>query len=74
MWDKVAARKHTPRQLFESAFANARPGERQFMVFGDVSYALKTGEEQTVPWAAYAKIREEDGRLRFVYYRVYIQR
>lgn len=74
MRDKVAARKHTPRRLFESAFTDTRPGERHFMVFGDVDYVLKTDEKQTAPWAAYAKVQGDGDRLRFAYYRVYIQR
>ncbi|KAI0128849.1 hypothetical protein BJ170DRAFT_693661 [Xylariales sp. AK1849] len=70
MWEKVGARKHKPLKVFESTFGSGT----QYMLHGDVDYELKTGERQSISWAAHAVIEDVEGQLRFSYYRVYLQR
>lgn len=76
MWEKVASRDHTPLKVFEGSFPAAAGGAdgKEYMVFGDLVYALKTGETQNVSWTAHAILRKEGERLKFVRYRVWIQR
>lgn len=71
MWEKVAARKHQPLKVFESTFGS---DGQEYMLFGDLDYEMKTGEKQSVSWAGNMVLEERDGKLRFKYYRVYIQR
>lgn len=71
MWEKVAARKHEPIKVLESSFGEQ---ETEYAIFGDLTYELKTGEKQSVTWAANMILKEVEGKLKFSYYRVYIQR
>lgn len=71
MWEKVAARKHEPIKVLESSFGEQ---ETEYAIFGDLTYELKTGEKQSVTWAANMVLKKVDGKLKFSYYRVYIQR
>ncbi|KAI4601854.1 hypothetical protein KJ359_010719 [Pestalotiopsis sp. 9143b] len=71
MWEKVAARKHEPIKVLESSFGEQ---ETEYAIFGDLTYELKTGEKQSVTWAANMILKKVDGKLKFSYYRVYIQR
>ncbi|KAK9418060.1 putative SnoaL-like domain-containing protein [Seiridium unicorne] len=74
MWEKVAARKHQPQKVFESTFGSSKQGQKEYMLFGDLDYDLKTGEKQSVSWAGNMVLEEVEGKPRFKYYRVYIQR
>lgn len=81
MWEQVVARRHRPQKVFESAFsggsstpATGQEGRPEYMLFGEVDYELRTGEKQTAGWAGHAILTEVDGRLKFSYYRVWIQR
>jgi hypothetical protein len=74
MWEKVAARKHQPLKVFESTFSSGEGARREYMLFGDLDYDLKTGEKQSVSWAGNMVLEEVNGKLKFRYYRVYIQR
>jgi hypothetical protein len=73
MWEKVVARKHKPHKVFESGFEGADSGRGEYMLFGEVAYELKTGEKQSMSWAAHAVFAEVEGQLKFKFYRVYIQ-
>lgn len=79
MWEKVESRKHIVFKVFPASFTGAEEGEDEvveLMLHGNVVYKLKTGTEDGVDWAGYAKLSRARGEKewRFAYYRVYIQR
>ncbi|KAK8031583.1 hypothetical protein PG990_001317 [Apiospora arundinis] len=72
MWEKVASRKHTVSRFLEDAHElEEEEGERKFMLFGEVTYGLKTGETKVGSWSANARVKNTD-QVRFLYYEVQI--
>jgi len=44
------------------------------MLHGTVKYELRAGGESEVDWAAYAKLVKVDGKVKMVFYQVYLVR
>ncbi|KAL0256916.1 hypothetical protein SLS55_007725 [Diplodia seriata] len=69
MWEKVAARTHSPLKIFPAGAA----GADEVMLYGVVAYTLKTGGQASVDWAARANlVKGDDGKVRMRYYQVYL--
>ena len=67
MWEKVHSRLHRPLKIFPYG-----PNANEVMLFGTVQYGLKTGEQSSVDWAAYARLKEVDGSVKMDFYRAYL--
>lgn len=70
MWEKVAARTHSPLKIFPAGAA----GADEVMLYGTVAYTLKDGRQAGVDWAARANLVKsgDDGKVRMRYYQVYL--
>ncbi|KAL1639101.1 hypothetical protein SLS58_008303 [Diplodia intermedia] len=67
MWEKVAARTHSPLKIF--------PAADEAMLHGVVAYTLKDGggRRASVDWAARANlVKGDDGKVRMRFYQVYL--
>ncbi|CBY00657.1 hypothetical protein IAQ61_011570 [Plenodomus lingam] len=69
MWEKVASRKHTAFKVFPFG-ANSN----EVMIYGSVTYGLKSGGESSLDWAARAHLVKDDadGRVKMDFYQVYL--
>lgn len=67
MWEKVASREHDPVKIFPFGAASS-----ELMLYGNVSYQMKSGTKAGLMWAARAVMAEEDGEVKMSYYQVYL--
>lgn len=67
MWEKVAKRSHTPRQIY--AFG---AGSDDVMLYGGVEFVLKDDRKTGFEWGARAHFAEEDGELKMDLYQVFL--
>ncbi|KAF2125936.1 hypothetical protein P153DRAFT_348185 [Dothidotthia symphoricarpi CBS 119687] len=67
LWEKVASRKHDAVKIFPFG-----PDSDEVMLYGTVTYGLKSGGESGLDWAARACLVKEGGRVRMRYYQVYL--
>ncbi|TGJ87714.1 hypothetical protein E0Z10_g1030 [Xylaria hypoxylon] len=75
MWEKIKSRRHKLDKVFPAAFAlPEHESERQFeyMIYGSVDLELKGGEKMAGQWAGRAVLRDDEGRLKYAFYQVYI--
>ncbi|CAK7208471.1 hypothetical protein SEUCBS140593_000183 [Sporothrix eucalyptigena] len=68
MWAAVASRKHSVSKIFPFG-----SGSNEFMLYGNVKYTAKTGQDSEKEWAARAELVEDaSGELKFKFYQVYL--
>ena len=69
MWEKVAKRSHTPKQIYPLG-----SDSDDVMLYGTVDYELKDGKKAGVDWSARARFAKEEGALKMEFYQVYLVR
>jgi len=67
MWEKVASRLHSAEKVFPFG-----PDSDEAMLHGRVTYGLKAGGENSLEWAAYARLVKVDGVVKLGFYQVYL--
>ena len=67
MWEKVSSRSHNPIKIFPFGSYSD-----EVMLYGTVSYGLKSGGESGLDWAARAHLVKMDGKVKMDYYQVYL--
>ncbi|KAJ8120158.1 hypothetical protein ONZ43_g3064 [Nemania bipapillata] len=75
MWETVKSRKHSLEKVFPAAFESFRSESGQqfeYMLYGSVDYELKSAEKTAAQWAARAVLVNHEGKLKYVFYQIYI--
>lgn len=67
MWDSVQERQHIVHKAFP--FGN---DSTEFMIFGLVSYVLRSGDKKGVEWAGRAQLVKSSGRWKLQFYQIWL--
>ncbi|KAI0098980.1 hypothetical protein F4776DRAFT_650212 [Hypoxylon sp. NC0597] len=77
MWEQVETRRHKPEKVFPASFGATDGSEAiaaEYMLHGSLDMVTKNGERQAVSWAGRAVLEEDDGKLKYKLYQVYLHR
>lgn len=62
------------KQECDAVGGQKEENECELIMFGNVEYRLKTREQKSVEWAAQGRVRKVNGKFRWTYYRVYLEK